>query len=175
MISLIMRNEELVESIKLPVNGALLFAIAFLLYRIVWPAIPQPKEVPKSYKDGYSWMPDKHPQVALFRQYTPMELKKYNGVEDKRILLAINGKVFDVTAGAGFYGPDGPYGNFAGRDASRGMAKQSFDADMLSPVEGPIDPLKDLTSEEWSNMRGWEEHFTNKYIVCGELVENDAI
>lgn len=22
---------------------------------------------------------------------------------------------------------DGPYGNFAGRDASRGMAKQSFD------------------------------------------------
>ena len=32
-----------------------------------------------------------------------------------------------MTAGRSFYGPDGMYGNFAGRDASRGMAKQSFD------------------------------------------------
>jgi membrane-associated progesterone receptor component len=53
--------------------------------------------------------------------------------------------VFDVTRGGQFYGPgeyksfedgevlnfiDGPYGNFAGRDASRGMAKQSFDEGM---------------------------------------------
>ncbi|KZO98985.1 cytochrome b5 [Calocera viscosa TUFC12733] len=174
MISLIMRQEELVDSLKLPINATLLAAIAFLVYRIVWPSIPQPREVPTSYKDGYSWMPEKHPQVALFQKYTPLTLKKYNGVEDKRILLAINGKVFDVTAGAGFYGPDGPYGNFAGRDASRGMAKQSFDIEMLSPIEGPLDTLTDLTSEEWVNMKGWDEHFTNKYIVCGELVENGA-
>jgi membrane-associated progesterone receptor component len=24
------------------------------------------------------------------------------------------------------------------------------------------------------NMKGWIEHFTNKYVVCGRLVENDA-
>jgi hypothetical protein len=28
-----------------------------------------------------------------------------------------------------------------------------------------------LSSE---NMKGWIEHFTNKYVICGQLVENDA-
>lgn len=45
----------------------------------------------------------------------------------KRILLAIEGEVYDVTRGKNFYGPGGPYAIFAGRDASIGMAKQSFD------------------------------------------------
>ncbi len=61
------------------------------------------------------------------------------------------------------------YGNFAGRDASRGMAKQSFDLgtslsltvirilltrllrlDMLTPIDQPLDKLGDLTPEEMS-------------------------
>ena len=59
------------------------------------------------------------------------------------------------------------YGNFAGRDASRGMAKQSFDLgmafiflylkdflkilsilDMLTPVDQPLDKLDDLRPDE---------------------------
>ena len=54
-----------------------------------------------------------------------MCIRDRDGNTDK-ILLAINGQVFDVSSGRNFYGPNGPYGNFAGRDASRGMAKQSF-------------------------------------------------
>jgi membrane-associated progesterone receptor component len=64
---------------------------------------------------------------------------------------------------------DGMYGNFAGRDASRGMAKQSFDLgasllapgtssssradsilEMLTPVDQPLDKLDGLTPEEMS-------------------------
>lgn len=37
--------------------------------------------------------------------YTPKELRKYNGVSDPHILMAVKGKVYDVTAGAMFYGP----------------------------------------------------------------------
>lgn len=65
------------------------------------------------------------------------------------------------------------YGNFAGRDASRGMAKQSFDegasimilwsyervpnhesnprsvcVDMLTDIDQPLDKLQDLTPDE---------------------------
>lgn len=55
----------------------------------------------------------------------------------------------------------GPYANFGGRDASRGLAKQSFEEDMLTPVGSPIDPLDDLTKSEWDNLKGWEgEHST---------------
>ena len=60
---------------------------------------------------------------------------------------------------------EGMYANFAGRDASRGMAKQSFDEgmdarltssclihdplpEMLTPIDQPMDKLEDLTAEE---------------------------
>jgi len=58
----------------------------------------------------------------------------------------------------------GPYEIFAGRDASRGLAKQSFEEDMLVPVEGEIDGLKDLTKSEWENLTGWESKFTQSFF-----------
>lgn len=39
------------------------------------------------------------------QDFTLEELKEYNGVSNPRILIAVNGKVFDVTRGKGFYGP----------------------------------------------------------------------
>ncbi|MEQ2166799.1 Membrane-associated progesterone receptor component 1 [Goodea atripinnis] len=39
------------------------------------------------------------------RDFTLAELKPYDGVENPRILMAVNGKVFDVTRGKKFYGP----------------------------------------------------------------------
>lgn len=34
------------------------------------------------------------------------------------------------------------------------MAKQSFDDDVLTPIDAPIDPLDDLTPSERENMTG---------------------
>ena len=87
------------------------------------------------------------------------------------VYLAVRGKIFDVTPGRNFYGPGGPYENFAGRDASRGLACQSFDEDMLTKdLQGPLDPLKDLGRDEMESLQGWEERFNDKYLVIGELV-----
>ncbi|KAF8502075.1 cytochrome b5-like heme/steroid binding domain-containing protein [Russula emetica] len=157
-----------------PVNTGLLLYILYLLQRITLPSASLPRTPPTEFKGGYSWMPRTHAPSVLFTRYTPRSLEKFSGNDGGRILLAIAGTVFDVTAGRGFYGPDGMYGNFAGRDASRGMAKQSFDVEMLTPIDQPLDKLGDLTPEEVENMKGWIEHFTNKYIICGRLVENDA-
>lgn len=66
----------------------------------------------------------------------------------------------------------GPYGNFAGRDASRGLAKNSFDMEMLTDDDKPIDKLEDLNKDEWDSLREWEQHFANKYLLVGTLVEN---
>lgn len=89
----------------------------------------------------------------------------------KPVYLAIRGRVFDVTAGRNFYGPGGPYENFAGRDASRGLACGSFDEDMLTKdLNGPLDDLKSLGEDEFDSLRGWEERFEEKYLIVGKLV-----
>lgn len=87
------------------------------------------------------------------------------------VYLSVRGRVFDVTPGRNFYGPGGPYANFAGRDASRGLACGSFDEDMLTKdLDGPLDTLAGLGDEEMEALRGWEERFSEKYLVVGKLV-----
>lgn len=128
-----------------PINTALLLYILYTVQRILIPSNAVSSTIPTEFKNGYSWMPKGHPPTLLFKTYTPKTLEPFNGENGQRILLAIKGIVYDVTAGRNFYGPseswtsevawmqltiacaDGMYANFAGRDASRGMAKQSFD------------------------------------------------
>ena len=65
----------------------------------------------------------------------------------------------------------GPYENFAGRDATRGLACQSFDEEMLTKdLNGPLDDLKGLNADQLENLQGWEERFQEKYLVVGKLV-----
>lgn len=77
-----------------PLNLTLLSLCLFLLYKIVRgdkrPELAEEeKPLPKMKK----------------RDFTVAELKPYDGTENPRILMAVNGKVFDVTRGKKFYGP----------------------------------------------------------------------
>ena len=113
----------------------------------------------------------KAPPPTVFRTFTPPDLKPYNGEKGMPVYLAVRGQVFDVTSGRNFYGPGGPYENFAGRDASRGLACGSFDEEMLTKdLEGPLDTLDGLGDDEMEALRGWEERFSEKYLVVGKLV-----
>ncbi len=83
----------------------------------------------------------------------------------------MRGKVYDVTPGRNFYGPGGPYENFAGRDASRGLACGSFDEEMLTKdLSGPLDDLSGLGEGEVEALGEWVERFEGKYLVVGRLV-----
>ncbi|KAF2487954.1 cytochrome b5-like heme/steroid binding domain-containing protein, partial [Neohortaea acidophila] len=111
------------------------------------------------------------PAPLVFKTFTPPQLKPFNGEDNKPVFLAVRGRVFDVTSGRNFYGPEGPYANFAGRDASRGLAKGSFDEEMLTEdLHGPLDRLEDLSGDEIESLNGWEERFNAKYLVVGKLV-----
>lgn len=68
----------------------------------------------------------------------------------------------------------GPYKNFGGRDASRALAMGSFDEEMFAKIEGPIDNLKDLDSEQLQALDDWASHFSGKYIPAGKLIENGS-
>ena len=135
----------------------LLALLLLLVYFRLRPAAPQ--VLPKA------------PAPIVFRTFTPPELKPYNGEKDMRVDLAVRGKVFDVSPGRNFYGPGGPYENFAGRDASRGLACGSFDEDMLTKdLQGPLDDLGGLRKDEMQALQDWEDRFSDKYLVVGKLV-----
>ncbi|CAL8137258.1 unnamed protein product [Orchesella dallaii] len=152
-------SEIINEIVSSPINIALVLAILFLVYKIVAGRRdnqeinlpPQPPPLPKLKK----------------RDMLLDELRKYDGTQpDGRVLVAINGKIFDVTRGKRFYGPGGPYSPFAGHDASRALA--FFQADL---VKEEYDDLSDLDSRQMESVREWEEQFTDKYDFVGRLVK----
>nr|XP_028599157.1 membrane-associated progesterone receptor component 2 [Podarcis muralis] len=102
------------------------------------------------------------------RDFTLEQLREYDGARAARILLAVNGKVFDVTKGSKFYGPEGPYGIFAGRDASRGLATFCLDKDAL---RDEYDDLSDLNAVQMESVREWEMQFKEKYDYVGRLLK----
>ncbi|KAH0556052.1 hypothetical protein GP486_006009 [Trichoglossum hirsutum] len=155
------RHEEVHEHddmsvVVTPINLILFVLFIFIVYMKLRPTPP-------------TTYPTRKPTV--FRTFTPRTLLPFNGIGDTPVYLSVNGRVFDVSAGRNFYGPGGPYANFAGKDASRGLACGSFDESMLTKdLDGPLDTLQDLGTEEMDALKGWEEKFQEKYIVVGKLV-----
>ncbi|TVY62338.1 Membrane steroid-binding protein [Lachnellula suecica] len=71
------------------------------------------------------------------KQYTDADLAAYDGTNpDLPILLAINGTIYDVSAGRKFYGPGGSYHFFAGADASRAFVTNCFQEDRNPDLRG---------------------------------------
>ncbi|KAL1582376.1 hypothetical protein WHR41_08878 [Cladosporium halotolerans] len=68
---------------------------------------------------------------------TDAELLAYDGSDpNKPIYLALNGTIYDVTAGRRVYGPGGSYNVFAGKDAARGFITGCFAEDSTPDLRG---------------------------------------
>jgi len=99
--------------------------------------------------------------------WTLEELKAYDGSDpDKPILMAVDGKVFNVWRGWNFYGPGSAYEELAGRDATRLLAKGLLDA---SEDDG-----QPLSEEEQDALDGWKQHYAFKYEDVGTLRREEA-
>ncbi|KAK8954580.1 putative steroid-binding protein 3 [Platanthera zijinensis] len=97
-------------------------------------------------------------------EFTSDQLRSYDGSnESKPIYVSIRGTVFDVSTGNSFYGPGGPYAIFAGREASRALAKMSKNVEDISG------DLEGLTVKEITVLEDWEKKFVAKYPVVGRL------
>lgn len=97
------------------------------------------------------------------------ELKQYDGTDPKKpLLMAIKGQIYDVSQSRIFYGPGGPYALFAGRDASRALAKMSFEeSDLTGDISG-------LGPFELDALQDWEYKFMSKYVKVGTVKVKDV-
>ncbi|XP_047989737.1 membrane-associated progesterone receptor component 1-like [Leguminivora glycinivorella] len=144
------------DELTSPVNFTLILVIAYLIYKIVRAKF-EPEPVPVTVQ--------RLPKMR--KDLTVQELRKYNGTQpDGRVLLAVNGVIFDVTRGKSFYGPGGPYAAFAGTDATRGLATGT-----VAGSDKDYDDVSDLTPDEVSAAKEWEEQFTGKYDIVGRLLK----
>ncbi|KAJ6971223.1 membrane steroid-binding protein 1 [Populus alba x Populus x berolinensis] len=118
------------------------------------------QHVPRQYEEQMQPLP---PPVQL-GEVTEEELKQYDGTDSKKpLLMAIKGQIYDVSQSRMFYGPGGPYALFAGKDASRALAKMSFeDKDLTGDVSG-------LGPFELEALQDWEYKFMSKYEKVGTI------
>ncbi|KAH6770866.1 membrane-associated progesterone binding protein 3 [Perilla frutescens var. hirtella] len=104
------------------------------------------------------------PPPVQLGEITAEELKLYDGADPKKpLLMAIKGQIYDVSQSRMFYGPGGPYALFAGKDASRALAKMSFEEkDLTGDVSG-------LGVFELEALQDWEYKFMSKYVKVGTV------
>eukprot|EP00924_Labyrinthula_sp_SR-Ha-C_P005393 snap_masked-scaffold_1-processed-gene-30.43-mRNA-1 protein AED:0.30 eAED:0.64 QI:0/-1/0/1/-1/1/1/0/208 len=103
--------------------------------------------------------------LLVKKPFTLQDLRKFIGDEQHPPYICAKGRIFEVSRG--FYGPNGPYGCFAGRDASRALALHSTD-----PKDIENRKIDDLSAAELSELDGWISTFESKYLEVGYLVED---
>ncbi|RKP27413.1 cytochrome b5-like heme/steroid binding domain-containing protein, partial [Syncephalis pseudoplumigaleata] len=100
------------------------------------------------------------------RVFTEDDLRKYTGEDPSLpIYIAINGEVFDVTEGRGYYGPGGGYHFFAGRDAARAYITGCFDTHLTHDLRG-------LSGAQIKQLDGWIDFYRNhpRYYAVGRVI-----
>ncbi|KAJ2551064.1 hypothetical protein EV175_003832 [Coemansia sp. RSA 1933] len=99
--------------------------------------------------------------------FTQQELASFDGSNpDLPLLLAVEGDVYDVSSGRGFYGPGSAYNIFVGRDASR-----AFATNCLSRKDHRTHDTRGLTKAELAGIKGWHSFFDNhqQYVKVGKV------
>jgi predicted heme/steroid binding protein len=111
---------------------------------------------------------DKFAEDAL--TMTAEELASFNGENEDGgpLYICISGRIYDVTAGSKFYGPEGHYHIFVGKDSTRAFATGCKQAECVSSsTEG-------LTEKEFKEIDRWLELYEthDKYTFVGFLVDD---
>ncbi|KXJ91031.1 cytochrome b5-like heme/steroid binding domain-containing protein [Microdochium bolleyi] len=88
------------------------------------------------------------------------DLARADGSEGQKAYVAIKGKIYDVT-GNKAYQTGGSYNVFAGKDASRALAKTSTKPEDVKPE------WQDLEEKEKGVLNDWDTFFSKRYNVVG--------
>ena len=150
-----------VLSSLLSTKGLLIALASSFVCIVVYHAIFDVSTV--SYKSGAKQKSEaeerqEREQSELQRDFTIAQLREFDGGKDndKPIYVSLRGEVFDVSGAREFYGKGSGYHCFAGREASRALAKLSFDEDVIANKR-----LDDLNAMELNSLDTWIDKFKN--------------
>lgn len=142
-------------------------ALAFAIYQVVSGWFASPFDDVRRHQRARSSAAEEEPpipQPVQVGEITEEELKQYDGSDpQKPLLMAIKHQIYDVTQSRMFYGPGGPYALFAGKDASRALAKMSFEEKDLTWDISGLGPF------ELEALQDWEYKFKSKYATVGTV------
>mmetsp|Transcript_5187 Transcript_5187/g.15520 ORF Transcript_5187/g.15520 Transcript_5187/m.15520 type:complete len:360 (-) Transcript_5187:52-1131(-) len=99
--------------------------------------------------------------APAYGPFTVQQLATYTGEagSNGRILIAVRGRVFDVTPGRTHYAKGRTYHYFAARDATRGFVGKS---------DPPMDRVDDLSPRDMEDVNGWlwfyDHHDRYRYV-----------
>jgi len=99
--------------------------------------------------------------------YTMEELWEYgNGEDDSPLLISIFGRIYDVSEGEKFYGPDGSYPIFAGNDITYALSTGCKSCVEESP--------ESLNEKQLMEGKRWLSFFQlhDKYPYVGKIEDN---
>ena len=99
--------------------------------------------------------------------YTLEELWEYgNGHDDSSLLISIFGRIYDVSAGEKFYGPNGAYPLFPGHDVT-----YSLSTGCKTCVKDTSKTADDLNPKQLDEGKRWLSFFQlhDKYAYVGKL------
>ena len=103
--------------------------------------------------------------------FTLSELEEFgDGFDGNPIYISVFGRVYDVSAGEKYYGEDGSYGMFAGKDVTRGLCLGCKSEECL------VRSTEGLTGKQLDEGKRWLSFFQlhDKYHFVGKLESGDS-
>ena len=157
------QRERMIEYVHEIVVG-ILIAICGVVFIFMSIQRKRKSSGPRVSKDILAELDKEHPKVTL----TLNDLRSFNGVNHQKILISLSGAVFDVTSAPEFYGTQGGYHVYAGREAGRALGKMTLgkpqhDIDLESPWEDDLDDAQKKVLDDWVKL------FRRKYPVVGTI------
>ena len=116
--------------------------------------------------DSISFGPSRSRDEDNVRLLTKEELTKhgFNG-PNKPLLLAVMGRAYNVEKGKDhYYGPNGGYNFFSGRDGTRAFVTGEFNE------QGLIDDIRDLKPAEINELQTWIDFYDKDYTFYGKVI-----
>ncbi|KAG5186525.1 cytochrome b5-like heme/steroid binding domain-containing protein, partial [Tribonema minus] len=108
---------------------------------------------------------------AALLEFSPKQLAEFDGAarEDKKIYVAVMGRVFDVSDSGYMYGPGGSYSVLAGKDATLALAKMDMSPSSFDPKQ-LREGLRSMTPEHVESVKGWVGMLSGKYEIVGRYI-----